>query len=239
MINTHMAEQLFREDPSTALGSSIIWRGESWEIIGIVGSTSRYEMGHKPMSQFYVAHAHLPNGTSYVLRSSIDPMTLIDDIRYAVSEVSPGLPLTNLHRLSDRANGFMGYRRMGLWMISTFAAVALILAAMGVFGVMTYTAAQRTREIGIRMALDASDRKIVLLVMGDSIRLMGIGVAIGVVFAAAAGRFLSGQLYEVSGLDPISYLSAVALLALVGILTSLWPAWRASRAKSVSVLRVE
>lgn len=237
LVNSRLAELLFENEP--ALGSPIIWRGEQWEIVGIVSDTARYYLGHDPIPQLFVAQARLPLPMSYVLRAQVDPMSLIKSVRAAVEETHPGLALTNLRRLSDRADGSMGLRRIFLSTFGLFAGVGLALAAMGVFGLMTYTAAQRTREMGIRIALGATTRNIMNLILGDSLRLIGHGLLAGIVLAAAGSRLLQSQLYAINNLDPVSYLLAVATLAATGTFASLLPAWRAARADPIAVLRAE
>ncbi|MCF3648169.1 ABC transporter permease [Synoicihabitans lomoniglobus] len=237
LVNSRLADLLFENEP--ALGSPIVWRGEQWEIVGIVGDTARYHLGHDPIPQLFVAQARLSLPMSYVLRAHVDPMSLIKSVRAAVEEAHPGLALTNLHRLSDRADGSMGLRRIFLSIFGLFACVGLALAAMGVFGLMTYTAAQRMREMGIRIALGATTRNIMNLILGDSLRLIGLGLLAGTVLAAVGSRLLQSQLYAINHFDPVSYLLAVATLAATGTLASLLPAWRAARADPIAVLRAE
>lgn len=239
LVNTRLADLLFEGGAPAALGSSIVWRGEQWEIVGIVSSTARYYLGHKPIPQLFVTQAQLSIPVSYVLRANVDPMSLINSVRAAVEEVHAGLALSNTHRLSDRADGSMGLRRTFLVMFGLFACVGLALAAMGVFGLMTYTVSQRMREMGIRIALGATTRNLLWLILSDSLRLIGLGLLAGIVLAAGGSRLLQSQLYDVNRLDPASYLLAVAALLTIGVIAGLLPAWRAARANPIAVLRVE
>ena len=239
LVNARLANLLSPDDAPAALGSPLVWRGQRWKIIGIVGDTARYHLGHDPIPQLFVPQARLPLPVSYVLRANVDPMSLINSVRTAVEEVHPGLALGNLHRLSDRANGSMGLRRIFLNMFGLFAVVGLVLAGMGVFGVMTYTAAQRIREMGIRIALGASARNIIQLMLNDSLRLVGIGLLVGGCLAAAGSRLMQSQLYAVGRLDPLTYLLAMVVLGATALTASLLPAWRAARADPIAILRAE
>ena len=166
---------------------------------------------------------------SYIVRSDADPTSTMNDVRTALRELDPALPLVGLRPLSDVVDVSLGARRFNTVLLGAFAALALVLAAVGIYGVIAYSVVQRTREIGIRLAIGATPRSVRRLVVGQAVRLALVGVTIGIVGALALTRLMRTLLFDVSPLDPIAFVGAALLLFAVAAVASYLPAARASR----------
>lgn len=160
-------------------------------------------------------------------------------MRREIRKTDPTLPLFNIQTGDEvRVSTFWQYRLFG-WMFSIFGAIALALASIGVYGVLSYVVSQRTQEIGVRMALGASRRNVFALVLSQGARLAGLGVLVGVIGAAAVTRVVTTLLYNVSATDPLSFAGTAAFLTLVAILASYVPARRATAVEPMIALRAE
>jgi ABC-type antimicrobial peptide transport system permease subunit len=173
-----------------------------------------------------------------VLRTSVDPASVTGAVRAALREIDPNIVVFNVAPMTDRVAAMSSQAQFTTWLMGLFAAVALLLAVVGIYGVMSYLIAQRTREFGIRLALGATPRAILGLVFGAGLRLVVLGVAIGIGAAALLSRSLESQLFGVSTLD-VSGLAAVVLLAITTLLACLVPAFRATRVDPNDALRAE
>jgi predicted permease len=174
-----------------------------------------------------------------VARTSSDPASLSAAMREAIHEVDPGQPLSDLKTMDQRITLSMGPRRSAVALLSVFAAMALTLAAVGLFGLIRYNVTQRTQEIGVRMALGATRRDVLRMVLGESLRLALMGVAGGLIAAFALTRVLATLLYGVSATDPLTFAGMAFVLTLVSILASWIPAQRATRVDPMVALRYE
>jgi putative ABC transport system permease protein len=174
-----------------------------------------------------------------IARSSGDPAALAGAIREAVHQVDPSQPISDLKTMDQRILISMGPRRAAVALLSVFAAMALTLAAVGLFGLIRYNVTQRTQEIGVHMALGASRRDVLRMVLGESMRLAGLGVAVGLVAAFALTRVLASLLYAVSATDPLTFAGMALVLTLVALLASWVPAYRATRVDPLVALRYE
>jgi putative ABC transport system permease protein len=176
---------------------------------------------------------------SIAVKTSGDTALLSGVIRDAVRETDAGLPLFNIKSMDAMVGNSLAPRRFLLRVLGFFAAAALFLAALGLYGVISYSVAQRTREIGIRIALGAERRSVLKLVVGQGFRLAAIGVAIGIAGVALAGRYLESQLFQVSAFDPLTIFATAAVLLAAGLLASYLPARRAVRVDPAVTLRSE
>ena len=174
-----------------------------------------------------------------IARASGNPAALEGTIRAAVHQVDPSQPVSDLKTMDDRITISMGPRRSAVALLSVFAAMALTLAAVGLFGLIRYNVTQRIQEIGVRMALGASARDVLRMVLGESLRLATLGVVGGLIAAFALTRVLASLLYEVSATDPLTFASMAVLLTLVALLASWIPARRATRVDPLVALRYE
>jgi predicted lysophospholipase L1 biosynthesis ABC-type transport system permease subunit len=174
-----------------------------------------------------------------IARASGNPAALEGTIRAAVHQVDPSQPVSDLKTMDDRITISMGPRRSAVALLSVFAAMALTLAAVGLFGLIRYNVTQRIQEIGVRMALGASARDVLRMVLAESLRLATLGVVGGLIAAFALTRVLASLLYEVSATDPLTFASMAVLLTLVALLASWIPARRATRVDPLVALRYE
>jgi putative ABC transport system permease protein len=167
------------------------------------------------------------------------PASITGAIRQEIKKADPTLPLFNIRSGEEaRRNTFWEFRLFG-WMFSIFGAVALVLASIGVYGVLSYAVSQRTQEIGVRMALGASRQNVFALIVSQGAKLAGIGIMCGVLGAAAVTRVVASLLYNVSATDPLSFVATAGFLAIVALLASYIPARRATGVDPIVALRAE
>jgi putative ABC transport system permease protein len=209
------------------------------EVIGIVHDVrQRPDSDAKPMA--YVSYAQSPrSGMIVFLRVNRDAASLAAEVRRAVHDVSPQLPVYDMMTMDERTAGAMAQTRFSAVLLALFAATALSLAAVGIYGVMSLAVAARTRELGIRIALGAGERGVMRLVVSEGMMLVAAGAAIGVGGALIGTRLLCPMLFDLSPADPATYASIIALVAATAIAASWLPARRAARIDPVEALRAE
>jgi len=211
-------------------------------IVGVVGNVKYNGLGAEISPTFYVPYEQ--NGwwgdhMYLALRSSSEPLTLVAAVRRVVQEMDPGLPLANVRTGEELVAAAAGRTRFQTALVALFALLALLLAAVGIYGVISYAAAQRTHEIGVRVALGATRRDVIGLVVGQGMRLALLGVGLGVLAALALTRLMRGLLFGVSATDPATFASIALLLAAVAFVACYLPARRATRVDPMSALRSE
>jgi putative ABC transport system permease protein len=175
---------------------------------------------------------------SLVVRAGSD-VRLDAGLRQAVWSLDRSLPIYSIWTVRDLMARSVAPRRLFMLLIGGFAAVALLLAAIGIYGVMTFTVSQRTRELGIRVALGAVRQDVFRLVVGRAMALTGLGLAVGLIGAAAATRLLAQSLFEIRPIDPLTYLAIAGLMCAVTFVASYLPARRAARVDPMIALRTE
>jgi putative ABC transport system permease protein len=180
-----------------------------------------------------------PRGVSLAVRSSSDPTALTNSIRNAVHEIDPDQPLSAIQTMNEIVAATISPQKFASWMLGLFASTALLLAALGIYGVMAYSVTQRTHEIGIRMALGANRKDVLRMIVGHGMKLTLIGVAVGIVGAYAAARAMSDMLFGVKVADPLTYASVAVVLSAVALLSCLIPARRATKVDPMIALRYE
>jgi putative ABC transport system permease protein len=173
------------------------------------------------------------------LRTANDPLSLAAAVRPIVRSVDPAVPITDLRTMESVVSSTVAQPRFRTLLLALFAAVALVLAAVGIAAVMAYTVTQRTHEIGVRMALGAQRRDVLRLVIGQGMRPTLLGVALGLVVSFATTRLLAGLLYGVEPTDAPTFLAVALLLSTVALGASSVPAWRASRVDPMVAMRRE
>jgi ABC-type antimicrobial peptide transport system permease subunit len=176
-------------------------------------------------------------GLSVVLRTAGEPLAMAETVRAAIGEVAPTLPVREFSSQSEQISLRFAQERLFAKAYTAFGGLALVLACIGLFGLMSYSVGRRTGEIGVRMALGAQRRTVVAMVMGESLRLVGIGVVLGIATALWAGRFVEAVLYGLPPYDPLTIAAAVALIAVVAALAGGLPARRAARVDPMEALR--
>jgi putative ABC transport system permease protein len=173
------------------------------------------------------------------VRTATDPQSLIPAIRRELRSVDPSFPITQIRTMEEIVGDSLSQRRFNTTLLGLFAFVAVALAAVGIYGVMSYTVSQRTREVGIRMALGAGQSDIIRLVTSSGARLAALGVAIGVVAAVMLTRLISGLLFGVTATDPMTFVLTAILLAAVTLLASYIPSRRAAGVDPIAALRFD
>jgi len=213
-----------------------IWR----EIVGVVGHLKKYALDGRVKEQYYLPATQAPHGGMFiVLHTSTDPLLSVSAARSAVSALDAGLPIYGVRAMQQVVDDTLIARRFAMMLLALFAAVAMALAGIGLYGVMSYSVSQRTREIGIRMALGAPPAEIVRSVVRRGLILTAVGLGIGAAVALAATRGMSALLFAVPPADPLTYVLMTAILAAVSWLAATLPARRAARVDPMVALRDE
>ncbi len=211
---------------------------EPTEIVGIVGNIRHESLTAETRPMVYWPHPQLVYGAmSFVIRTDGDPKTLAAPLEAAVHDVDKDVPLAEVKTMEQWVGSALSRARFNAMLLSIFAGVALVLAAVGIYGVMSYVVGQRRPEIGIRLALGATEQEILRMVVAGGARLVLAGLVIGVPVALVLSRFLSSLLYETSRSDPGTLTAVVGALGAAAVAASFVPAWRASRVEPVEALR--
>ncbi len=213
------------------------------EIVGVVGDVLQ-GLGLDPKAEMYLPYRQADQvlpvfQLSVVLRTAGDPLLQAAALRSALAEIDPNQPLVKVRTMEDNMAATVAQPRFRTWLIGIFAALALLLAAVGIYGVMSYSVTQRTSEIGIRVALGAQPSDVFRIVVGEGLRLALLGVAVGLVAALVLTRVLQTFLYGISASDPLTFAGVAVLLTLVGVAASFFPARRATRVDPIVALRYE
>jgi putative ABC transport system permease protein len=214
--------------------------GQAYEIVGVVGDIKIASLEGEVRPAVYLPHPQLAIGLmTLVVRTDLDPMSLVGSVSGAVRALDPELPLADVRTMEEVVDATLARPRVVAVLLSAFAAMALALAGVGVYGVMAYSVAQRTREIGVRMALGATPQSVFRLVYGQALRLIGLGVAAGLAAAAALTRLLETLLYETAPRDPWTFAITALLLVVVALIATCVPARRGTRVAPVEALRAD
>jgi putative ABC transport system permease protein len=208
------------------------------EIVGVVGDVRDVALSQKPSPMMYVPFVQAPlYGGEVVVRSSLSASTVAAEIRQAVHSIDKNLPLTGVAPFTDALGKSISQERFRTFLLGSFSAIALLLAAVGIFGVISYSASQRTHEIGIRMALGAERRDVLHLILGQGAKLALLGLGIGVVLALLLTRLIASLLYGVSATDPLTFGAVAIILLGVAVTACYLPARRAMRVDPMVALR--
>jgi putative ABC transport system permease protein len=241
VINQEFARRYFPgEDP---LGKQMnAWSSTPYTIVGVAGDVRQAGLDEAPRSEIYVNAAFNPQrlaNMTFVVSTSSDPGRIVPGVRDAVAAVSPGQPLYGIETMESVVSASLRSRELTLVLLAVLAVLAIALAGAGIYGVMSYLVAQRTRELGIRVALGASARGMTAMVLFDATKLAGAGVAIGLLAALALASVMQTLLYGVGARDPVTLVASSLALPLIAIASSLVPALRAARADPLSSIRTE
>ena len=223
----------FSDDPK-------VW----FTIVGVVEDTKNAGMDKPAGPELYlqvrqVANNYLGANVNFVVRTANDTVPMESSIRNVIREMDPSLPVYNLWSMNELVSKSMVQPRFLALLLATFSGIALFLAAIGIYGVMAYSVAQRTQEIGVRMALGARPFHVLRLVLGQSMVMLLIGVVIGLAGAFALTRLMRTLLFEVTATDPLTYVSVIGLLTVVALLACYIPARRAAKVDPLIALRYE
>jgi putative ABC transport system permease protein len=206
-------------------------------IVGIVGNIRHRGLDSEALPEYYLPQTQSPSRSMVLaVRSAQDPRNLVSAIRREIQAMDPEQPIAHVRTFEAVAADSIAPRRLSVVLLGIFAAIALVLAAVGTYGVISYLVVQRTHEIGVRMALGAQRRDVLTLVVGHASKLVGIGIAAGLILAIFSARALSALLYSVGAFDPVTFLLVSCLLAAIALLASYVPALRATRADPMIAL---
>jgi putative ABC transport system permease protein len=210
------------------------------EIIGVVGDVKFQDLTAAPRPTTYWPHPQLAySAMTLTVRTAGDPLPLAAAVERTIRTLDKDQPVADVRTMNQWVAKSLAQARFSSTLLTAFAALALMLAAIGIYGVMSYAVSQRTPEIGIRLALGAGAHDILAMILGAALRLAAIGLAIGVALALALSRTLTSLLYETTGADPLTFAAVVGVLAAVAIVASYLPARRAARIPPVEALRYQ
>jgi putative ABC transport system permease protein len=242
IINEALARKYFPgENP---LGQRLRRKEGSLTIVGVVGSVRQAGLGSAPLAEIYFPYAGADamgrlGDAVLVVRTAVPPESVTDEVRAAVKSVNPAIPLYNALAMEQVIDRSLASRRLNLGLLAVFAGMALVLSIAGLYGVISYLVAQRTRELGVRIALGAKKRDVIGLVMRQGASLTGAGILLGLFGAFVFTRVLGSFLYGVSARDPLTFVGFATVLAAVALLATWIPARRASRVDPIVAIRAD
>jgi putative ABC transport system permease protein len=221
-------------------GVDIPNNGEPWlTVVGVVADVKARLNSDAPRSLLFITWQEWVNQMNVLVRTSGDPLLLASAIRREVNRLDPSLPVGSIETLDQALGKSLSAERFRTWLLICFAIAALLLAMLGIAGLLAYNTAQRTHEFGVRVALGADRRALFLLVLTHSLRLSGTGIAIGLLVSVFATRALTSLLYDTSAHDLRTFIGVPSILALVALGASMFPAWRAIHTDPIIALRAE
>jgi len=241
IISETLARRFFPNQDPIGQHLLVSWYGEGAdEIIGVVGDTKMVTMEEEMYPAIYYPYSRTPySSNTIVVRTAGSPSLVASSLVQAVHQIDPDLPVSNLRSMDDVIARSMAQRRIVMVLLAVFAAVALLLATVGIYGVMSYMVSQRTQEIGIRMALGADRGEVVGMVLVQALRLAAGGLAAGCIAAFALTGLLRTMLYDVRPTDPITFAGVAAVLLAVAAVATAVPAMRATRIDPLMALKAE
>jgi putative ABC transport system permease protein len=240
LINETIARRMFPgENP---IGRQLVVRAGPpdgpWEIVGIVGDIKMNSLGQDLHPAVWVPHAQLSTpGMTFIVGATRDPLSLMNTVRQAVREADPELPLADVMTMQEVVAKTLARPRTVAVLLTVFAAMALLLAGVGIYGVMAYSVAQRTAEIGLRLALGATPGMLLAAIVREALVLIAMGLVIGLGGAFALMRVLATQFTGVSTSDPAAFMAVTLILGATALVASLVPAWRAATLDPLIALR--
>lgn len=243
VVNEALAQRYFPE--SDAIGQDIYLGApdnrlfDRATIVGVVGDTRDAGLGADALATVFIPHRLMPfwDDFAYIVRASGPTAAVLAAVRRELRAIAPGAPIRNLRTMHEIVHESVAPARTSFALLAAFAAIAVTLAALGVFGVLSYLVAQRTKELGVRLALGASPSKLRMLVMRQGLALTGAGLVVGLVGGVSLNRVIRGLLYGVTSTDFVTYAGVALLLLIVGGIASWIPARRATRVEPLAALR--
>jgi putative ABC transport system permease protein len=210
------------------------------EIVGVVGDVRNRTLSTESKPAYYVPQTQVPFSQMVaVVKTTAEPRSFIPAATKEVAALDADVPLFGVKSMDEYLSASVAAPRFNTTLLSIFAAVALVLTIVGLYGVMSYSVVQRTNEIGIRLALGAQSRDVLLMIVKQGSKLIVVGLAIGLAGAFAATRVIASLLFGVTTKDPFTFVAAAVLLAVVALLACYVPAWRATKVDPLEALRYE
>jgi putative ABC transport system permease protein len=240
VINQKLAEDFW--PGQDAIGKHLDVMGDNLlEVVGVVGNVLHNGLAEPVRAETYVAFSQNPwwPYVSLAVRVKGDTTSAYSAVRSLVSEIDPELPVHDMRPMSGVVAETMASQRLTLWLVGGFAWLALVLAFVGIYGVMSYSVTERLHEIGVRVAMGAQGRDVLRLVVGDGMKIAAIGLLVGMVAAFLAARAMTGLLFGVRPSDPLTYLVIAAVLGLAALAACYFPARRATAVDPLVALRHE
>jgi predicted permease len=240
VVNETLAKRFWPgEDPVGKRISSVRSKQE-FEIVGMVGDVRRYGLGAQIEPEIYWPYMQQPRGASYfAFRTETGPASVIAAVRERVARIDPAVVVVNVSTMDQLVSTALKRPRFNVFLLGIFAGAALLLACVGLYGLMSYTVAQNTREFGIRIALGAHNRDILKLVVGRGLVMALLGITLGLAASFVLTRFLAGLLYGVNAADPLTFAGAAVIMTVVVLLACWIPARRATKVDPIVALRCE
>jgi putative ABC transport system permease protein len=242
VINDEMAARYWPNEEAVGKRISLVdaKTGPFLTVVGVVGNVHQVALDSEPYPQMYEVFSQNPAwGAALVVRTASDPISMISAVRAQVSSIDTDQPLYNVRTMEQVLSESISRQRFNTLLISLFTVVAVALAAVGIYGVISYSVSHRSHEIGIRMALGAQQRDILKMIIEYGLKLALVGVAIGLVAAFVLTRVMTSLLYGVSAIDPFTFATGTIILIGVALLGCYIPARRATKVEPVVALRYE
>ncbi|HSD47000.1 MAG TPA: ABC transporter permease [Pyrinomonadaceae bacterium] len=240
IVNQTLAQRFWSDESAIGKRLTLVSQKRAVEIVGVVGDIERYGLGENIQPEIYYPYSQQPRGATYfVVRTNTPADTFRQTLQGRLANIDSEIRLSRTSSMGDLIVSALKRPRFNLMLLAIFATTALLLAAVGIYGVMSYLVEQQTREIGIRSALGAKRSHILKLVIGRGVGMAFIGIVLGVVASLGLTRFLTGLLYGVTAVDPITFIGISVLLLVVSLLACYMPARRATKVDPLVALRYE
>lgn len=237
MVNRALASKFW---PGQNPIGKLVWVGtlQARQVVGVIGDLKNQSLAENTEPEVFLPYPQLPAATVYLsVRTAVEPHGLISAVRSKIASVNAGQPISDVQTMDERLSVSSADARSLTLLIAVFSVTALILAVVGIYGVIAYSVAQRTQEMGVRIALGASNAKILKLVIGDGLRLAVAGIVVGIAASLALTQLLGSQLFATSPTDPLTFTASAVVFLIVALLASYFPARRATRISPTDALR--